>query len=129
MSTITPAPVVLIAEDDEDIRDLISWKLELAGYRTLQAGNGRAALALAHEHRPDAVVLDIGMPELDGIAVCRQLAEHAGTTDIPVLMLSGRTRDADIELGHAAGADDYMIKPFNPQDLLHRVNGLLAAAA
>jgi DNA-binding response OmpR family regulator len=128
LSTITAAPVVLIAEDDEDIRDLISWKLELAGYRTLHAGDGKAALALAHEHRPDAVVLDIGMPEMDGLDVCRHLQQHTSTTGIPVLLLSGRTHDRDIELGHAAGADDYMIKPFNPQDLLHRVNDLLAGA-
>jgi DNA-binding response OmpR family regulator len=97
----------------------------VAGYRTLHAGNGRTALSLAHERRPDAVVLDIGMPEMDGIAVCRHLQQYAGTANIPVLMLSARVRDADVELGYTAGADDYMVKPFSPQDLLHRIEGLL----
>lgn len=128
MNITSDAPVVLIAEDDADIRDLIAWKLEVAGYRTLHADNGRTALTLAHEHRPDAVVLDIGMPEMDGLTVCRQLHQGAATTHIPVLMLSGRVNDTDIERGRTAGADDYMIKPFNPQDLLHRINDLLTAA-
>jgi two-component system alkaline phosphatase synthesis response regulator PhoP len=127
MNTTIDAPVILIAEDDEDIRDLISWKLELAGYRTLHAGNGNAALGLAHAHHPDAVVLDIGMPAMDGLAVCQHLHQDPGTADIPVLMLSARVRDSDIALGFTVGADDYMTKPFNPQDLINRVKNLMTA--
>jgi DNA-binding response OmpR family regulator len=75
------------------------------------------------------VVLDIGMPEMDGLAVCQHLQQSYGTTGIPVLMLSARVRDTDIELGYTAGADDYMIKPFRPQDLLDRVRALVASGA
>jgi DNA-binding response OmpR family regulator len=103
------SPVVLIAEDDEDIRDLIAWKLEMAGFRTVHAGDGRAALALAR-------------------AVCEQLQQHTGTARVPVLMVSARYHDADVERGYSAGADDYIIKPFHPQDLVNRVAGLVAAA-
>ncbi|MBM2614793.1 response regulator [Actinoplanes sp. LDG1-06] len=124
----TTAPVVLIAEDDEDIRDLIAWKLEVAGFRTLHAANGRTAVELAAAHRPDAAVLDINMPAMDGLEVCENLRRDAGTATIPVLFLSARVNDSDIELGYSAGADDYMIKPFNPQELLRRLSGLLAAA-
>jgi DNA-binding response OmpR family regulator len=122
------SPVVLIAEDDEDIRDLIAWKLEMAGFRTVHAGDGRAALALARAHRLDAILLDVGMPGLDGLAVCEQLQQHTGTARVPVLMVSARYHDADVERGYSAGADDYIIKPFHPQDLVNRVAGLVAAA-
>ena len=127
MNATATAPVVLIAEDDEDIRDLIAWKLEVAGFRTLHAGDGEAAVALAAQHRPDAAVLDINMPAMDGLEVCENLRRDAGTAGIPVLMLSARVNDSDVELGYSAGADDYMIKPFNPQELLRRLSGLLAA--
>jgi DNA-binding response OmpR family regulator len=121
------APVVLIAEDDEDIRDLIAWKLEIAGYRTMHAGNGRATLALALEHRPDALVLDIGMPEMNGLTVCERLQDDPGTARIPVLILSARSQDSDIARGYTVGADHYMTKPFSPNDLVDRVQDLLSA--
>jgi len=121
------APVVLIAEDDEDIRDLISWKLEIAGYRTMHAGTGRDTLALAQEHRPDALVLDIGMPEMNGLTVCERLQDDPGTARIPVLILSARSQEADIARGYTVGADHYMTKPFSPNDLVDRVQDLLTA--
>ncbi|MBU2663971.1 response regulator [Actinoplanes bogorensis] len=127
MNATTTAPVVLIAEDDEDIRDLIAWKLEIAGFRTLHAGDGRSAVELAAEHRPDAAVLDINMPAMDGLEVCANLRRDARTAGIPVMFLSARVGDSDVERGYSAGADDYMIKPFNPQELLRRLSGLLAA--
>ncbi|MBL7258495.1 response regulator transcription factor [Paractinoplanes lichenicola] len=129
MNATAAAPVVLIAEDDEDIRDLISWKLEVAGFRTLHAGNGKTAVELAAEHRPDAAVLDINMPAMDGLEVCQNLRRDEGTANIPVLMLSARVNDSDIESGYGAGADDYMTKPFNPQELLRRLEGLLSDSA
>jgi DNA-binding response OmpR family regulator len=121
------APVVLIAEDDEDIRDLISWKLEIAGYRTMLAGNGRTTLELVQEHRPDAVVLDVGMPEMSGLTVCERLQDDPATAAIPVLMLSARSRADDIARGYTVGADRYLTKPFSPNDLVAHVHSLLAA--
>ncbi|GAB2600044.1 hypothetical protein Aab01nite_65690 [Paractinoplanes abujensis] len=129
MNATANAPVVLIAEDDEDIRDLIAWKLEVAGFRTLHAGNGRTAVELAAEHQPDAAVLDITMPVMDGLEVCQNLRSERGTATIPVLMLSARVNESDIESGFGAGADDYLTKPFHPQELLRRLEGLLSASA
>ena len=124
--TATAALTVLVAEDDEDVRDLVVFKLAKAGYRTLTAVNGNAALAMAQTERPDLVVLDIDMPGIDGLAVCQQLNALARTSRIPVLMLSGRSRDLDIALGRTMGADEYMVKPFHPEDLIESVGRLLA---
>jgi len=117
-------PTVLIAEDDDAIRDLISFKLDAIGYRTLTAANGHSALEIVHQHQPDVIILDIGMPGMDGLSVCHQLHSDRLTAEIPVLMLSGRSRETDIELGYTVGADHYMIKPFVPAELVQRVRWL-----
>lgn len=118
-------PTILIAEDDEDLRDLISFKLETAGYRTITADNGNTTLSLVYGERPDAVVLDVGLPGMDGITVCHRLHSHAATAQVPVIMLSGRARESDVSLGYTAGADHYMTKPFSPADLVRRIGWLL----
>ena len=120
-------PTVLVGEDDHDIRDLIAVKLEAAGYRTLAVDNGNAALSVTHSERPDLVVLDIDMPGLDGLTVCQQIKGLSRTARTPVLILSGRTRDIDISQGRAMGADDYLVKPFHPEELIRRVAQLLGA--
>jgi DNA-binding response OmpR family regulator len=126
--TSLPPSTVLIAEDDEDVRDLVALRLSAAGYRTVTVDNGNAALSAANLERPDLVVLDIDMPGLDGLTVCQQLQGMARTSRIPVLILSARGRDLDASQGRAMGADDYMAKPFDSADLLDRVSRLLADA-
>jgi two-component system, OmpR family, alkaline phosphatase synthesis response regulator PhoP len=122
-------PIVLVVDDDDDIRELVSFKLRMAGYQTLVAANGYQALHLAEAWRPQAMVLDIAMPGMDGLTVAQQLQLHAATADIPVLILSARDQQGDIELGFAVGVDDYMVKPFSPHDLVGRVEWLMRTAA
>src|SRR3954471_11772346 len=82
-------PTVLIADDDDDVRDVIAFKLQVAGYRTLSADNGRSALTMALENRPRMIILDVTMPQLDGLSVCYELHACPDTAQIPVLMISG----------------------------------------
>lgn len=123
----TAEPTVLIADDDPDLLELMTFKLRAAGYRTLVADNGADALALVQTELPDLVVLDVSMPGLDGLTVCHYLHSAGPTAQIPILMLSGRARRSDIDLGYTAGADDYLTKPFSPRDLVERVRRLLTA--
>jgi DNA-binding response OmpR family regulator len=118
-------PTIVVADDDESIRDLIVFKLEAAGFRAVTAADGIAALDLVHSIHPDMVILDVVMPVLDGLSVCYELHSSAATAQIPVLMLSGRDRQVDIDLGRTVGADDYLVKPFSPPELLRRVRSLL----
>jgi DNA-binding response OmpR family regulator len=120
-------PTILIADDDDDIRDVIAFKLQVSGFRTLSADNGRTALNLAVEQRPRMIILDVTMPQMDGLSVCYELHSSSATAQIPVLMLSGRDRQVDIDLGLTVGADDYLIKPFSPAELIRRVRWLLLA--
>ncbi|MEU4427974.1 response regulator [Actinoplanes sp. NPDC024001] len=121
-------PTVLVAEDDEDIRELLVFKLQMAGYRTLATGNGRAAMALAVNERPHLIVLDVSMPGLDGIGFCYELHSSPQTAEIPVILISGRGNESDLELGRMVGAEDYLVKPFSPAELLSRVERLLPVA-
>jgi DNA-binding response OmpR family regulator len=119
---------ILVVDDDTDIREVITLKLEAAGYRTLTAGDGFSALELAGKHRPRMIVLDVAMPGLDGISVCHQLQNSKQTAGIPVLMLSARSRPADLDLAFSSGADDYVTKPFSLSELVRRVQGLLVSS-
>ncbi|WP_433375226.1 response regulator [Actinoplanes sp. CA-142083] len=123
-----PSPTILIADDDDDVRDVIAFKLQVAGYRTLSADNGRTALSLAVEARPRVVILDVTMPQLDGLRVCQELHARPETARIPVLMISGNSRPSDLDLGFSAGADDYLPKPFSQREMLRRVNSLLMSS-
>lgn len=120
-------PTILVAEDDENIRHLIAAKLAAAGYHAITADDGSAALDLVRREQPDMVILDVVMPGMDGLSVCYELHSSAATAQIPVLMLSGRDRQVDIDLGLTVGADDYLIKPVDPAELLRRVRWLLLA--
>ena len=117
---------VLVADDDEDILELVSFRLERAGYEVVTARDGTAALAAAQERRPDLAVLDVMMPGLNGYEVTRRLRADGATRDIPVILLTARVQEADVNRGFEAGADDYLRKPFSPQELRARVQAIIA---
>ena len=117
---------ILVVDDDADIRELVTMKLTSAGYDVSTAADGEAGLAALLEHQPDLVVLDWMMPGLTGIEVCRALRADPRTVNTPVLLLTARAQEADIVHGFAAGADDYVVKPFSASELAARVEALLA---
>jgi DNA-binding response OmpR family regulator len=118
-------PVVLVADDDHDILTLISFRLERAGYDVVAARDGEEALRLALERVPDLAVLDVMMPKLDGYEVTTRLRQNRATRRMPVILLTARVQEADIARGFEAGADDYVKKPFSPQELGARVQAIL----
>jgi DNA-binding response OmpR family regulator len=122
-------PVVLVAEDDQDIRDLVCLRLQRSGYETVCARDGEEALRLACDCCPDVAVIDVMMPKRNGYDVTRRLRADQRTEDLPVLLLTARVREDDIERGFAAGADDYLEKPFSPEELRARVSSLRGARA
>ncbi len=126
---IEPQPVrrllVLVADDDEDILQLLSFRLERAGYEIVLARSGDEALRLALELLPAVAILDGMMPGLDGFEVTRELRRNAATSTTPVILLTARAQASDIARGMAAGADEYVKKPFDARDLVDRVDHLL----
>ncbi|GIF16813.1 response regulator [Actinoplanes teichomyceticus] len=118
-------PTVLIADDDEGVRDLIGTRLRAAGYRTLIASDGRTAMALALGERPQLVLLAVDMPGLDGFAFCYELHSSPQTAHLPVIFISARAEPAEAELARVVGAEDYLVRPLDPADVLRRVQRLL----
>ncbi|MFZ5592145.1 MAG: response regulator [Bacillota bacterium] len=118
-------PTVLVVEDDEHILELIKFHLEKESYRVLAAADGEQALVLAQQQRPDLIVLDVMLPGLDGLSVCRRLRQDRATAAIPVIMVSARGEELDKVLGLEIGADDYVTKPFSPRELMARVRARL----
>jgi DNA-binding response OmpR family regulator len=118
-------PVILIADDDPDILELVAYRLERAGYEIVRASDGEEALQLATERVPDLAVLDVMMPKLTGYEVTARIREHEATNRIPVILLTARVQEADVERGFEVGADDYLRKPFSPQELRARVQAIL----
>jgi DNA-binding response OmpR family regulator len=119
-------PVLLVADDDEDILALVQMRLARSGFEVVVARDGEEALRLARERQPDLAVLDWMMPKATGVDVLRALRASPDTADIPVLLLTARASERDIAEGLAAGADDYIPKPFSPQELATRVQTILA---
>jgi diguanylate cyclase (GGDEF)-like protein len=119
---------VLIADDDPDIIRFVQISLDLEGYEIFTAGDGEEALREVHEHVPDLVLLDIMMPRLDGFEVCRRLRSDPRTAMVSVIMLTAKSLSADKLVGLTAGADDYIIKPFDPVELVARVRSTLRRA-
>jgi DNA-binding response OmpR family regulator len=117
---------VLLVEDDADIRFLVTYKLTQAGYQVRVFGDGLSAIAAAREHPPDLAVLDVMMPGMSGLEMCRELRKDPATASIPVIILTALAQEADIMAGFAAGADDYIVKPFSARDFAMRVNAVLA---
>lgn len=116
---------ILIVEDDADIRDLIHFNLERDGFTPIEAADGPTGLALAREHIPALVLLDIMLPGMDGLEVCRRLSSSSETADIPVLILTARGEEMDRVVGLSLGADDYVVKPFSVRELLLRIRAIL----
>lgn len=124
-----PCPMprtILIADDDPHIRQLLVFALAKAGLDTIEAGDGDATLAVAEASAPDLIVLDINMPRMDGIEVCRRLR---ASSDVPILFLSSRDDELDRVLGIELGADDYVTKPFSPREVVARVMAILRRVA
>lgn len=122
------AYLILIVEDDRDVAETVERALRLAGYETMVAYRGADALTMIRQRKPDLAVLDIIMPGMSGIDVCRHMREMPGFSDIPVLFLTGRGTIADKIEGFEAGADDYLTKPFDLRELELRVRALLRRA-
>src|ERR1700754_4772239 len=115
-------PKVLIADDEPNIREVISFALERAGFATATARNGNEALQQFRRGTPDLIILDVGMPEMDGLEVCRQVRK---TSEVPILFLSARDEEIDRVLGLEIGGDDYVTKPFSARELVAGVNVIL----
>jgi len=120
------AKTVLIVDDDPHIREVLAFALDKAGMVSRAAEDGEAALAAVAHQRPDLVILDINMPKMDGLEVCRRLRSES---DIPILFLSSRDDEIDRVLGIELGADDYVVKPFSPREVVARVAAILRRSA
>ncbi|KIC40521.1 chemotaxis protein CheY [Ruegeria sp. ANG-R] len=117
---------ILVVDDDPRLRELVSITLERAGYKTITARDGQMALTHAIRETPDLIVLDVGLPELDGLEVCRRLRARS---DVPILFLTARDDEIDRILGLEMGADDYVTKPFSPRELVARIKAILKRSA
>ena len=120
---------ILIVEDDPDIAELVARYLEKAGYSTARAASGRDALSIIGVKAPNLLVLDLMLPHVDGLEVCRAVRANDRTAGIPIIMLTARADESERIVGLELGADDYLAKPFNPRELLARVRALLRRAA
>jgi DNA-binding response OmpR family regulator len=120
-----PSPTVLLVEDDPVILRLLEVNFELEGFGVLLARDGAEGIALAASERPDLVISDIMMPNVSGLELVLALKADDATATIPIILLSAKAQSADVKAGMEAGADDYVTKPFEPLDLVDRVNALL----
>lgn len=117
---------ILVAEDERDIRDLVSFTLQYAGYDVISASNGEEALQLALKEKPDLILSDVRMPKMTGYEVCKRLKADPEMQHIPVVFLSAKGQEAEVQTGLAVGATDYLLKPFAPDQLMARVAEILA---
>ena len=120
-----PSGTVLVVDDDPVIQKLLQVNFEMEGYDVITAGDGEEGLAKAQAEHPDAVVLDVMMPKMDGLEVARRLKGDDATKAIPIILLSAKAQQADVQAGQATGADEYLTKPFDPLELLQRVGALI----
>jgi two-component system alkaline phosphatase synthesis response regulator PhoP len=116
---------ILVVEDEEDIRELLKYNLEKEGYQVFGAATGEAALKNVRDRLPDLILLDLMLPGLDGLEVCRRLKGEAQTRHLPIIMLTAKGEETDIVTGLELGADDYVTKPFSPRVLLARLRAAL----
>jgi CheY-like chemotaxis protein len=118
---------ILIAEDERDIRDLIAFTLKFAGYDIVTANNGEEAVQLTKQELPDLVITDVRMPKMTGYEACKQIKADPATRHIPVVFLSAKGQEAEVQTGLDSGADEYLLKPFAPDQLTRKVADILAA--
>ena len=128
-STPAPRPTILVVEDEPHIRELVCLHLDLEDLAYVQAAEGDAGLKLAREQHFDLVILDLMLPGLDGVTVCRAIRKDSVNSRVPVLMLTARREESDKVVGLDSGADDYLTKPFGVRELMARVRALLRRAA
>jgi two-component system phosphate regulon response regulator PhoB len=116
---------IVIIEDEQDLAELLAFNLEAEGFRTSIAQDGRSGLELVTSELPDLVILDLMLPETNGIEVCKRLRNQSATRGIPIIMLTARGEEIDRVVGFEVGADDYLVKPFSIRELLHRIVAIL----
>jgi len=116
---------ILIIEDEADIRELLAYNLQKEGFATLEAEDGRLGLTMARTHLPALVLLDLMLPGMDGLTVCRELERDSATAPIPIIMLTAKGEELDRVVGLELGADDYMVKPFSVRELILRIRNIL----
>src|SRR5574344_462985 len=116
---------ILIVDDEEPIRELIRYNVERNGYASLTAANGKEALDYARNKNPDCIILDLMLPDMSGLDICRILKNDDSTTAIPIIMVTAKTEDSDIVTGLELGAEDYVTKPFSPRVLTARIQSVL----
>ena len=116
---------ILVVEDEPDILEVVLYNLKQAGFEVDAAENGESALSRARERHPDLVLLDLMLPGIDGLEVCKQLRLDDATRDIPIIMLTARAEEVDRVVGFELGADDYVVKPFSPRELILRIRAIL----
>ncbi|HZM24661.1 MAG TPA: response regulator transcription factor [Anaerolineales bacterium] len=117
---------ILIAEDERDIRDLVAFTLRFAGYEVFAAANGEEAVEMAPKVNPDLILMDVRMPRMTGYEACKVMKANADLKDIPVVFLTARGQETEIQQGLDAGAEEYLLKPFAPDQLTTRVKAILA---
>ena len=120
---------ILLIEDEADIRELLAYNLQKEGFATLEAGDGRLGLEMARAHAPVLVLLDLMLPGMDGLTVCRELERDPVTAPIPIIMLTARGEELDRVVGLELGADDYVVKPFSVRELILRIRNILKRQA
>lgn len=116
---------ILIVDDEVNIRELIKFNLENSGYKVVEAGDGQTAVNMAKAEKPELVVLDLMLPGMDGLEVCRHVKSSRETAAIPIIMLTAKSEEIDKVIGLELGADDYLTKPFSPRELLARIKAVL----
>ncbi len=119
-------PKILVVDDEPDALEILGFKLKEAGYAPIFAKDGARAISMARDERPALIVLDLMLPEVDGLEVCKILRRDPATAAIPILMLTARAAEMDRVIGLELGADDYVTKPFSPRELVLRIKKLLA---
>jgi len=117
---------ILIAEDDKDIRDLIVLTLEFNGFDVVPVEDGKLAVERAQQEMFDIILMDVRMPRMTGYEACRRLKENESTQSIPIIFLSAKGQETEIQTGLEAGASDYVLKPFSPDALIQKIKGVLA---
>jgi len=116
---------ILIVDDEKDIVKMLEYNLRKEGFRTISAYDGQEALELAAREHPDLILLDLMLPEMDGLEVCKKLKKEDKTANLPIIMLTAKTQETDKVIGLELGADDYVTKPFSPRELLARIKAVL----